>query len=368
MPRLERRGERLAFPDARADDLELSGHVLVADRVRRDIERVDERQSTAEKRRERPRHLGRRKFAGDRTERRQPEHEMVEPRLLAWLFDPRDKSSRGAGDHEHDDHEIRANEVGDGEDHPREKRQLGAEALVEVGERRYDLQDDDRHQRERQGDQDRRLDERGRDLALQRRDDLRVLDVAAEHRLEAAAALAGQKRCRVDARKQIVLRGERVRQRGSRPHSFVDVVENASKDGRLDPALQKIERLHQRHARFEQCRKLLVEDEELVGVDPAPLRQADRQAADGAPALQRQDVEALLLEVVTQARLAVGHIHALDDFTVRRRQPAAELHSSGVPRTGLGPTASDCRDWHLRSRNYTKNGCVPLDSWTVDRE
>src|SRR5262249_22933799 len=100
--------------------------------------------------------------------------------------------------------------------------------------------------------------------------------------------------------------------------------------------------------------------------DLPPLRKAQRQAADGALAMQREDVEPLLLEVVTQARLAVGHVHALDDFAVRRREPAAELHRSDVLRTGRGPTARDCRDWHLRSRNYTKNGCVPLDSWTVD--
>ena len=46
----------------------------------------------------------------------------------------------------------------------------------------------------RQRDQDRRIDQRRDRLALHRRDDLGVLDVAPQDRVEVAAALAGQQR------------------------------------------------------------------------------------------------------------------------------------------------------------------------------
>ena len=80
------------------------------------------------------------------------------------------------------------------DDDPRAQRQLRAEGRVEIRERRHHLQDDDRDQDERERDQDGRIDQRRDRLALHRRDDLRVLDVAAQHRVEVAAALAGEQR------------------------------------------------------------------------------------------------------------------------------------------------------------------------------
>ena len=210
----------------------------------------------------------------------------------------------------------------------RDQRQLGAEAGVEVGEGRHDLQDDDRDEHERERDQDRRIDERRHRLALHRRDDLRVLDEAPQHRVEAAAPLAGQQRRGVDARKQRAVRGERIRQRGARAHPLVDVVEHAAEHRRLDPAPQQVERLHERHAGLEQRRQLLVEHEELAGRDPPRSAEPQRHAGHRAFRLQRQDVEALLLEVVAQPGFAVGRVDALDDLTARGREPAPELHYS----------------------------------------
>ena len=98
------------------------------------------------------------------------------------------------------------------------------------------------------------------------------------------------------------------------------------KSGVVDAPLQQIQRLYERHARLEQRGQLLVEDEELTSRNALRLRQLKRQAADGALLLQGKDEQALLLELVAQPRLAVGGIHALDDLSVWRREPAAEFH------------------------------------------
>src|SRR5258708_6065895 len=83
--------------------------------------------------------------------------------------------------------------------------------------------------------------------------------VTTEHGVEIAASLAGEERRRVNARKQISVSRERVGQRGSRSHFFVNVIEHATEGGRDDATLQELERLDERHSGFEQCRELLVE-------------------------------------------------------------------------------------------------------------
>ena len=120
-------------------------------------------------------------------------------------------------------------------------------------------------------------------LALHGRDDLRVLDVAAQHRVEVAAALAGQQRRRVDAGKQVAVRGERVRQRRARSHLLVHVVEHRRNTGDVDAPLQEVERLDQRHAGLEQRGQFLVEDEELAGVDRAAAAAAGARRPPMAP-------------------------------------------------------------------------------------
>ena len=166
-----------------------------------------------------------------------------------------------------DQRELAADERGDIHDDARRERQLGAKAGVEIGERRHDLEHDDRNQYERERDQDGRIHQRRDGLSLQRGDDLRVLDVTPQDRIEIAAALACQQRGRVDARKQIVLGRKGVRQRGARPDAIVDIVEHRTKYRRRDAALQQIQRLHQRHAGLEERGEFLVEDQELAHVD-----------------------------------------------------------------------------------------------------
>ena len=61
------------------------------------------------------------------------------------------------------------------------------------------------------------------------------------------------------------------------------------------------------------------------------LRRCGRRSdtpRDGALRLQREDEQALLLELVAQLGLAVGDVHAFDDFAVGRREAAAKFHRS----------------------------------------
>ena len=328
MPRFERRGERLAFAHTQADDAELLGHVLVADRLCRDVERVDEREAAAEQRGQRPRHLRRRELLRHVAEHRQAEQHVIEPGLLPRLAHPGDDRDHGRNQPADDQQELRAEELGDGHDHTGAERQLRAERAVEVREGRHDLQDDDRHEDEGQRNQDRRIHERGDRFALDRRDDLRVFDVAAQRRVQVAAALAGEERRGVDAREQSLMRVERVRQRRARSHLLVHVVQHAAEGRRRDAALQQVERLHERHTGLQQRRQLLVEHQEFARVDPFALRQLQRDARDGVLGLKRQDEQPLLLELMPQTGLVVGDIDAFHDFTVGRCEPAAEFHSA----------------------------------------
>src|SRR5438876_10240638 len=57
------------------------------------------------------------------------------------------------------------------------------------------------------------------------------------------------------------------------------------------------------------------------------LRQPQRDARDGALRLQREDVQALLFELVAKLRLRLGDVHAFNDFAVGRGDTAAEFHA-----------------------------------------
>ena len=202
---------------------------------------------------------------------------MIEARVLTGPPDPHDEGDDRNHGRADDHEELLTHEVRDPENRARRERQLGAEALVEIREGRHHLQHDDRDEHQRERDQDRRVHQRRHGLALHVRDDLRVLDVPPKHAVQAAAAFAGQQRRRVDARKQIGVRGEGVRQRRPRPHALVHIVEHTAEDRRLD----------ERHARLEQRGQLLVEHEELARRDAAALWQPQRQPRNRTLGLQR---------------------------------------------------------------------------------
>jgi hypothetical protein len=81
----------------------------------------------------------------------------------------------------------------------------------------------------------------------------------------------------------------------------VNVVQDCAEHRRFDPSLQQIERLNERHTRFEECCQLLVEHEELLLGDSLRLRQVKRKPADCAFRPEGEDEQSLLLEFVTQA-------------------------------------------------------------------
>ena len=208
----------------------------------------------------------------------------------------------------------------------RRERQLLVELLIEGAELRHDPQHDDRYDGERQDHQDGRIDQRRDRLALHRGDDLHVRHVAANDLLEIAALLARQQRRRVDTGKERAVRLERLRQRAPRPHPLVDIVQHRLEQRVRDPAAQNVQRLDERHARLEQRRELLIEDEEFPGGHPRTSRQP--KTADGRPPgpLNAEDVEPLFLELPPEQRLGIGGVDALDDLAAGGAQPAAELH------------------------------------------
>ncbi len=209
--------------------------------------------------------------------------------------------------------------------------QLRAESLVELVELRDHAHHDDRDHCEREQRQHGRIHERRHHLATHRAEHLHVRHVAAQHLLQAAAALSGHQRRGVDRRDVTRVGVEGVRQRRARSHLFVDVVQHALEDGVRDVAAQDVERLDQRHAGLEQRGQFLVEDEELVELDAsAPRRGEAGQAA--ARRAHVEDEEPLLLELAPERRLAVGGVHALGHLARGRGESAAELHPSGGSR------------------------------------
>ena len=158
------------------------------------------------------------------------------------------------------------------------------EAQIELGKRRHHLDDDDAHQEDRQRDQDDRIDHRGNRLRPDGIDRLRVGDEAAQHRIEIARPLARHQRSGVDRRKQVAVRGECVRQRRAASHLLVNIVEHGLEHRVTEARPEDVEGLDQRHARLQQGRQLLVEDQELVALDLAALRRRSsaRQSRAGA--------------------------------------------------------------------------------------
>ena len=118
--------------------------------------------------------------------------------------------------------------------------------------------------------------------------------------------------------------GKGVRERRSTANLFVDGVEDGFEEGVREARPQDIERLHQGHAGLQQRRQFLVEYEEFVTGNLAPA--AERQTRPGEPGLQGEDVETFALELSAKRSLALGDVHALNDFTRRGGKAAAELH------------------------------------------
>ncbi len=104
------------------------------------------------------------------------------------------------------------------------------------------------------------------------------------------------------------------------------VVEHPAEHRVDDLMAQQIYRLHQRHSGLQQRGEFLVKDEKFVPGD-FPALQKDAAAAQDVALAQRQDVQALVLEIMAKARFAFRRVGAFDDLASRRDQPAAKFHA-----------------------------------------
>ena len=178
----------------------------------------------------------------------------------------------------------------------------------------------------------RRINQGGHRPAADGPDDFLVGHVAADDRVEVAAALAGHERCRVHRREKASVLGERVRQRGARLHLLVDGIDHGLECRVGDALPQDVQRLDQRHPGFEERRQFLVEDEEFPAADPAAARGGDAEARQHSAPAQRQDEKAFLLQFPAQPRFAVGDVDAFDHLAARSAEPAPEFHRSSLDR------------------------------------
>ena len=205
---------------------------------------------------------------------------------------------------------------------------------------------------ERQRDEDRRIDQRRDRLALHRRDDLRVLDEAPQHRVEVAAALAGEERRRVDARKQR-RRARRTRRTAParrapararrRARRGTPATRRGASAGRATaraacPPCSSVASswLKMRNSRLRNRRA------------PGRLQREPRPQA--ALRLQRQDVQALSPRARGAAALRSRRRTRLRRFHRWRREPAAEFHRSDRLRSGR----NGLQAWTLVVADYTK--------------
>jgi hypothetical protein len=219
---------------------------------------------------------------------------------------------------------------GDGHHDPRRERQhrLRTVLPVELRELRHQAEHHQTHHDDRQRHEHRGIDERGHHLRPDAREHLDVLHVPAHDLLEAAALFAGHQRGRVHAGKE-PLGFEGLRERAAGAHPPVDVIERRPERGVRHPLPKDVERLHERQSRLEQRGQLLVEDEELGRGYAAAARHAqpDAREPDAPRAMDRQQVQALLLQLVPEAGLVFGDEDGLRNLPTGGRDPAPKLHA-----------------------------------------
>jgi len=120
--------------------------------------------------------------------------------------------------------------------------------------------------------------------------------------------------------------GKRVGKGGSGLHFLVNGVQDRLERGVCHSLPQDIERLHERHAGFEQSGQLLIEDQEFLRPYASASPATDRQARKAAAPLQREDDQPLFVELAPKAGLVLGDINAFADNAAGRGQPTAKFH------------------------------------------
>src|SRR5450830_15262 len=292
----------------------------VRDGPRRDVERGHERRSGSDERRERAGELRERELLEDRPDERKAQEEAVPgdaPRVARL---PAGENDAPHGERRRHDENVRVQEVGRPDHHPRDE---GQPARLEAREELPELRDDVRHQDadepDGQGDEDRRIDEGPRHLAPDPAEDLLVGEIAAQHLFDLARALTGLERGRVEPREDVAVREEGVREGDARDELAADVLQDRL-EARILLALEEdVEAVHDGEAGLQERGELLVEDEELPRFHrAAAARHEPRQdAGHRARAAGR-----------ARGELAAGELHG--------EEPRAEARDLGLQRTLVG--------------------------------
>ena len=111
-----------------------------------------------------------------------------------------------------------------------------------------------------------RIDQRIQKSLSHRHHRLLVVDVTVDDIHQIAAALTGKNRRRVD-RRENTLGSQRFRKHRAGMHAIPNIDDVTLQNRILDLRLQKIQRPKDRKTRLDQRRKLLIEDDEIFGLD-----------------------------------------------------------------------------------------------------
>ena len=251
------------------------------DGTSRRLERRHQRQAAGEQRGERARKQSYLVLEPDFAKDGQPHAETVD-KVFAALGDREAVSHEANGHHAQEEpDEVVVQPLAKGEQADGHGRQFGAHLVIEHGKlRHHDGQQKD-HEPDHQGKQQRRIDERSRQLLANGERDLLEVDVALQHLLQVAGTLAGQQGGNVhDGKAGLRLEG------GGKRVACLDAVGNIVKrTGQLGVLLnlrQHLDGAENGQPGADQGKELLIEDEKRLQLDFSPLEPA--KAAAGADA------------------------------------------------------------------------------------
>ncbi len=269
-----------------------------------------------------------------------------QPRRPASVARQREKTNAPRASAGRDDEDVRAEEVRRPDHDARDERELpGLEPREELPEARDHVRHEDRDEADGEADEDRRVDERPRDLPAQRAEDLLVGEKAPDDLLDLARALARLERRREKAREDVAVGEERVRERDARHELLADVRQDALETGVRLALEEDLEPGHDREPGLQERDELLVEDEELGRLHGLARSEARERRPRGGEALPRRRGGPDGEEAPVQARdlrperaLVGGLDRAHLDRAVRQPDPAlVRRHQASLPKR-LSPT------------------------------
>ena len=207
-------------------------------------------------------------------------------------------------------------------------RQLGAHLVIEHGELRHDDGQQKDHEADDQRHQQRGIDERGGELFAEGERDFLEADVALQHLLQVAGALAGQQGGGVhDGKAALRLKGRGKRFAGL--DAVGHIVQLAEKLGVFLDLAQHLEGAENGQSGADQGEELLVEDEKRLQLDLAP-----GEARETAAARDAEDVVAGMGKAGAQLLGGGRGLHLLLHPATLIGQFDDELCHSSACRTG----------------------------------